>query len=120
MIRSLAWLDAVPRLFVTKIGPKGSPAGHASSPSFAYSHDMRGAFVIQLGLESNPAAGRLEGWVEEVDTCIELRFSSTEELLKFMGLRVDLVRASTGKPAVSGVSKDEPGKKSFKKAKKLK
>jgi hypothetical protein len=58
---------------------------------------MRGAFVVQLGPETKPAEGRLEGWVEEVDSCTELRFRSSEELLKFLGQRFDLAMASANK-----------------------
>ena len=58
---------------------------------------MRGAFVVQLGPETKPAEGRFEGWVQEVDSSTELRFRSTEELLKFLGQRFDLARASAEK-----------------------
>lgn len=58
---------------------------------------MRGAFVVQLGPETKPAEGRFEGSVQEVDSCIELRFHSTGELLKFLGQRFDLVMASANK-----------------------
>ena len=81
---------------------------------------MRGAFVVQLGPESNPAEGRFEGWVEEVDSCIELRFRSTEELLKFMGLRLDLVNSSTGKTPGREVPRVPPGNKPSPKARKSK
>ena len=73
---------------------------------------MRGAFVVQLGPDSNPGEGQFEGWVEEVDSCIELRFRSTEELLKFMGLRFDLVKGSAGKTSACEVPRDPPGKPS--------
>jgi len=79
---------------------------------------MRGAFVVQLGPESNPAEGRFEGWVEEVDSCTELRFRSTEELLKFMGLRLDLVRDSGGKPPACEAGGNPPKKSAAQKAKK--
>ena len=46
---------------------------------------MRGAFLVRLGPETKPNQGLFEGWVEEVDSCDELRFRSTEELLKFLG-----------------------------------
>jgi hypothetical protein len=110
-------MDALARLeghrgcFVTKIGPKGSPAGHVSRSSCAYSHNMRGAFVIQLGPESNPAEGQFDGWVEEVDTCVELRFRSTEELLNFMGLRIESLRASTRSGPALGGAPGADGKK---------
>jgi hypothetical protein len=58
---------------------------------------MRGAFVVRLGPETRPAEGRFEGWVEEVDSCTELRFRSSEELLKFLGQRFDLVMALADK-----------------------
>jgi hypothetical protein len=50
---------------------------------------MRLAFVLRLGNDSRPADGFFEGWVEEVDSCTELRFRSTYELLKFLGDRFD-------------------------------
>jgi hypothetical protein len=48
---------------------------------------MRGAFVVRLGAETKPKQGLFEGWVEEVDSCDELRFRSSDELLKFLGER---------------------------------
>ena len=51
---------------------------------------MRLAFVLRLGNQTQPASGFFEGWVEEVDTCTETRFRSTEELLQFLGQRFDL------------------------------
>jgi len=50
---------------------------------------MRLAFVIRLGQETQPAKGWFEGWVEEVDSCIQRRFRSAEELLDFLGQRFD-------------------------------
>jgi hypothetical protein len=58
---------------------------------------MRGAFVVQLGPETRPTEGQFEGWVEEVDSCTVLRFRSSDELLKFLGARFDLVLASANK-----------------------
>jgi hypothetical protein len=58
---------------------------------------MRRAFVVQLGPETRTAEGEFEGWVEEVDTCTELRFHSTEELLKFLGQRFDMAIAPADK-----------------------
>ena len=54
-------------------------------------------FVVQLGPESKPTEGRFEGWVQEVDSCRELRFRSSEELLKFLGQRFDFVMASAAR-----------------------
>ena len=81
---------------------------------------MRGAFVVQFGPESNPAEDRLEGWVEEVDTCIELRFHSTAELLKFMGLRLDLVKGSSGKTRACEAPQEPSEKKPPQRPKKAK
>jgi hypothetical protein len=39
----------------------------------------------------------LEGWIEEVDTCTEIRFRSTEHLLKFLSERFELAVGSSGK-----------------------
>ena len=50
---------------------------------------MRGAFVVQLGSKSQPAESQFEGWVEEVDSGRQLRFRSTEELLLFLGRRLE-------------------------------
>jgi chorismate mutase len=54
---------------------------------------MRGAFIVQLGPETKPAEGRFEGWVQEVDLCKELRFRTSEELLKFLGERFEVAKA---------------------------
>lgn len=58
---------------------------------------MRLAFVLRLGNDTRPAEGLFEGWIEEVDSCTEVRFRSTEQLLKFLGQRFDLAMTSTGK-----------------------
>ena len=55
--------------------------------SRTFGNVMRGAFVVRLGPETKPKQGLFEGWVEEVDSCDELRFRSTDELLKFFGER---------------------------------
>lgn len=54
---------------------------------------MRLAFVVRLGSDTRPAEGFFEGWVEEVDSYTELRFGSTDELLRFLGQRFDLFTA---------------------------
>ena len=93
-------------------GPKSSPAGHEFTASFSYSHTiMRRAFVVQLGPETKPAEGRFEGWVEEVDSCTELRFRSTEELLRFLGQRFDLGMTSTEKTRAANKSEQVPSRK---------
>jgi hypothetical protein len=66
---------------------------------------------VQLGPETKPAEGLFEGWVEEVDSCIELRFRSTEELLKFLGEHFDLVMTSTDKAQAANKSEQVPSKK---------
>src|SRR5260370_27531194 len=66
---------------------------------------MRGALVVQLGPETRPTEGQFEGWVEEVDSCTEIRFRSSEELLKFMGQRFDLVAASADESRMASTSK---------------
>jgi hypothetical protein len=77
---------------------------------------MRGAFVVQLGPETKPSEGRFEGWVEEVDSCTELRFRSTEELLRFMGQRFDLARPSAEKTEAGHKSEQvSPRKKACRK-----
>jgi hypothetical protein len=45
---------------------------------------MKQAFVLQLGAESDSPTHHFVGLIEEVDTGIELRFKSTEELLGFL------------------------------------
>jgi len=50
---------------------------------------MRGAFVVQLGSGSQPAETHFEGWVEEVDSGVQLRFRSTEELLRFLSRQLE-------------------------------
>ena len=48
---------------------------------------MRATFVIRLAPSTEPAQSRFEGLVEEVDSGKQLRFRSTEELLRFLGQR---------------------------------
>jgi len=74
---------------------------------------MQGGFVVQLGPETRPTEGRFEGWVQEVDSCTELRIRSGEELLKFLGQRFELVLASANKDRAGNKSEQVPsGKKS--------
>jgi hypothetical protein len=70
---------------------------------------MRLAFVIRLGNDTRPAEGTFEGWVEEVDSGTELRFRSTDELLRFLGERFRLATASrrASEPRQSGSARDE-------------
>ena len=53
--------------------------------------------MLQLGPETIPTEGEFEGWVQEVDSCTELRFRTTEELLEFLGQRFEQALDSTGK-----------------------
>lgn len=50
---------------------------------------MRGAFVVRLAPETDANQGQLEGWVEEVDSGVELKFRSGHELLTFLSQRFD-------------------------------
>lgn len=63
---------------------------------------MRFAFVLRLGNDTRPADGFFEGWIEEVDSYTELRFRSTEELLKFLGDRFDLSSTASKQGQASG------------------
>ena len=71
---------------------------------------MRLAFVVRLGNESRPADGFFEGWVEEVDSYVELRFRSTDELLKFLSDRFE-VSTATGKQDEATTGARSTGKK---------
>ncbi len=48
---------------------------------------MRHAFVLRLAKDTRAADSHFEGWVEEVDSGKEVRFRSTEELLRFLAQR---------------------------------
>jgi hypothetical protein len=72
---------------------------------------MRGAFVVQLGPETRPTEGQFEGWVEEVDSGTELRFRSSDELLKFLGQRFELVLASADKAQAGNRNEQFPCRK---------
>jgi hypothetical protein len=52
----------------------------------------RQAFVLQLGPETRPDEGLFDGWIEELDTGLELRFRSTEALLTFLAQRFELAQ----------------------------
>ena len=39
---------------------------------------MREAFVLRLAPDSDPETRQFVGWIEEVDTARELRFTSTD------------------------------------------
>ena len=80
---------------------------------------MRLAFVIRLGNETRPGQGLFEGWIEEVDSCIEVRFRSTEELLSFLGERFDLLMTSLDKPRADESEPASPVKKNPRKGRKL-
>ena len=45
---------------------------------------MKRAFVIRLSPDTNPAKGKFQGHVEEVDTGRELKFRSLDEFLAFV------------------------------------
>ena len=77
---------------------------------------MRLAFVIRLGNDTRPADRRFEGWVQEVDTCCEVRFRSTEELLNFLGERFDQLMISNGE-ARQGEADPDPKASAVRKSK---
>ena len=52
---------------------------------------MKGAFVIRLVRETDPASGHFEGSIEEVDSGRELKFRSSTELLRFLGERLQAI-----------------------------
>lgn len=68
---------------------------------------MRFAFVVRLGLETRPSEGLFEGWIEEVDSRIERRFRSTEDLLLFLGQRFDAAVAGSTKRATPEETRPE-------------
>jgi len=45
---------------------------------------MKRAFVIRFSPDTNPAQGKFQGHVEEVDSGKELKFRSIEEFLAFV------------------------------------
>ena len=67
---------------------------------------MRAAFVVKLGPETRPTEGQFEGWVEEVDSGMKLRFRSSDELLKFLGARFELTIAPAKKRKGSNCKED--------------
>jgi hypothetical protein len=71
---------------------------------------MKGAFVVRLGLNTRPQQGRFEGWIEEVDSGTELRFHSTEDLMRFLGERFLAVLGSLpeGENQPSAVREEAP------------
>jgi len=71
---------------------------------------MRLAFVIRLANDTRPADRRFEGWVQEVDTCCEVRFRSTEELLDFLGERFNQLMISTGEARQAQADPDPRGR----------
>jgi hypothetical protein len=52
---------------------------------FHYSRGiMRGAFVLHF-VQASQSKGRLEGWIEEMDTGKQFRFRSVEAMVRFVG-----------------------------------
>lgn len=45
---------------------------------------MRRAFVLRIPADFDCDKGKVEGWVEEVDTGRELKFQTAPELLAFL------------------------------------
>jgi len=50
---------------------------------------MRRIFVLRLGLETKPEQRQFDGHIEEVDSFLELRFHTTDELLTFLAERFE-------------------------------
>jgi hypothetical protein len=45
---------------------------------------MKGAFVLQMVTDAGAEDRPFAGWIEEVDTGVELKFRSADELLDFL------------------------------------
>lgn len=69
---------------------------------------MRCAFVVRLASRSQPSEGRLEGCVEEVDSGLELKFQSADELVKFLGDCFLTIQASQAKGKRKGETTQNP------------
>ena len=50
---------------------------------------MQRTFVVRLGRTTDPALGKFEGSVEDVDSFTECKFRSADDLLKFMTERFE-------------------------------
>jgi hypothetical protein len=68
---------------------------------------MRRAFVVTLANQAPPADGRLEGWVEEVDTSIQIRFRSAEQLVDFLVSRSVAASGRSGRTAAKSTEVQE-------------
>ena len=65
---------------------------------------MRGAFVLQFG-QASQSQGRLEGWIEEVDTGKQFRFRSVKAMVRFVG---QCLRASVETENQNNAQRREP------------
>jgi hypothetical protein len=72
---------------------------------------MREAFVLRLSPDSDPERRHFVGWIEEVDTARELRFTSTDQLLQFLSqCLIEAQRNDRGGDVLDRPSKDDsPG-----------
>jgi hypothetical protein len=59
---------------------------------------MHRPFVLRLGAGFEPSERKFSGWIEEVDTGIELHFHSTEELLAFLTRCIEREQGATENP----------------------
>ena len=66
---------------------------------------MRRTFVLQVGPDTDMGQGNLSGWIEEVRTGKELRFRSTDELLRFLRR---LVEAASDTPSPFDATAESP------------
>ena len=62
---------------------------------------MKRAFVIRLSPDTNPAKGKFQGHVEEVDIDRELKFRSVEEFLAFVREGCVYAKGTRGRAALS-------------------
>ena len=67
---------------------------------------MQGAFVLRLSSEARPECGLYEGWIEEIDSGVELRFHSLNELLQFLAERFHAALESHVNDPDLGVTQD--------------
>ena len=68
---------------------------------------MRGTFVVRLGAETEPEQTHFEGFVEEVDSGMELRFRSTDQLLQFLAKRFQAAFGSSSQEAKQNEAADD-------------
>jgi len=68
----------------TRVSTERTPQVHDLVLPPRYCYTMKRAFVVRLTPEAEPASGKFEVRVEEVDSGRTLRFRSIEEFLRFL------------------------------------